>query len=112
MSITRLECQVSELVNSDTCPRPTTGPTYLIVGGLVFVPLSCPMLENKKHKTRSHALYHLINFEYIERFREPGEEEPVCSIVTICANLSNCADNILVSTICLYSCRRFGVPSV
>jgi hypothetical protein len=25
MSITRLECQVSELVNSDTCPRPTTG---------------------------------------------------------------------------------------
>jgi hypothetical protein len=25
MSITRLECQASELVNSDTCPRPTTG---------------------------------------------------------------------------------------
>jgi hypothetical protein len=24
MSITRLGCQVSELVNSDTCPRPTT----------------------------------------------------------------------------------------
>jgi hypothetical protein len=25
MSITPSECQVSELVNSDTCPRPTTG---------------------------------------------------------------------------------------
>ena len=25
MSITRLECQVSELVDSDTCPHPTTG---------------------------------------------------------------------------------------
>ena len=26
MSITSLGCEVSELVNSDTCPRPTTGP--------------------------------------------------------------------------------------
>jgi hypothetical protein len=25
------------------------------VGGLVFVPLSCPMLENKKHKVRENA---------------------------------------------------------
>ena len=25
MSITRLVCQVSKLINSDTCPRPTTG---------------------------------------------------------------------------------------
>jgi hypothetical protein len=26
MPLTILECQVSELVNSDACPRPTTGP--------------------------------------------------------------------------------------
>ena len=25
MTLTSLECQVSELVNSDACPRPTTG---------------------------------------------------------------------------------------
>ena len=27
MSITRLECQVSKMINSDTCSRPTTGAT-------------------------------------------------------------------------------------
>ena len=31
-------------------------PTYLIVGGLVFTPLTCPMLDNKKHKNRSQAI--------------------------------------------------------
>ena len=43
-------------------------PTYLIIGGLVFTPLTCPMLDNKKHKTRSQALYHLVNFTHVEEF--------------------------------------------
>jgi hypothetical protein len=36
-------------------------PTYLIIGGMVFSPLSCPIMDNKKHKNRSQALYHLVS---------------------------------------------------
>ena len=44
------------------------------------MPLSCPMLDNKKHKTHSHALYHLINFEFVESFRQDAETETIVLI--------------------------------
>ena len=36
MSLTSLECPASELVNSDTCPRPTTQHSELRLGGLTM----------------------------------------------------------------------------
>jgi len=43
-------------------------PEYIIIGGLVFSRLACPMLENKQHKSHSQALYDLINFKLVSTF--------------------------------------------
>jgi hypothetical protein len=47
MSITRLECQVSELVNSDTPPRPTTQELRIWWQSLSLVQKTVP--GNKEH---------------------------------------------------------------
>ena len=36
-------------------------PTYVIIGGLVFVPLCCPMFDYKEHKHLSQQLYNLVS---------------------------------------------------
>jgi hypothetical protein len=46
MSLTSLECQVSELVNSDTRPRPTTGPVGLRTISGLFATAQQNYVEN------------------------------------------------------------------
>ena len=43
-------------------------PTYVIIGGLVFVPLCCPMFDYKEHKHLSQQLYNLVSHSMTSTF--------------------------------------------
>lgn len=43
-------------------------PTYAILGGLVFVPLCCPMFDYKEHKHVSQQLYNLVSHSMTSTF--------------------------------------------
>ena len=43
-------------------------PHYVIIGGLVFVRLCCPMLEDKRSKGHHSAIYDLVNYQIARSF--------------------------------------------
>lgn len=51
-------------------------PHYLIIGGLVFTRLCCPMLEDKRSKGHSSAIYDLVHNQIARSFasEQPAEE--------------------------------------
>jgi HrpA-like RNA helicase len=58
MSLTRLECQVSELVDSDACPRPTTGLASL--RGHRVSRAAAVQRAGRAGRTRPGRCYHLF----------------------------------------------------
>lgn len=49
-------------------------PEYVILGGLTFVRLCCPMLEDKRAKSHSAALYDLVHHQIGKSFTPEGGE--------------------------------------
>jgi len=58
---------------------------YVIVGGLVFTRLSCPMLEDKRAKGHTAAIYDLVHFQHAKSFAPAtasGEEAEEVLLLT------------------------------
>ena len=58
---------------------------YVIIGGLVFTRLVCPMLEDKRSKGKLSAVFDLVHFNLAESFAPavpPGEEEEQVLVLT------------------------------
>jgi len=65
-------------------------PEYVILGGLTFVRLCCPMLEDKRAKSHSAALYDLVHHQIGKSFTpEGGEATEVIVLVEILASPLN-----------------------
>ncbi len=66
-------------------------PEYVIIGGLLFVSLCCPMLQDKRSKSHSAAVYDLVHHQIAKSFApaskpgaEGGEHEQEQVIVLAC----------------------------
>jgi len=65
-------------------------PTYAILGGLVFVPLCCPMFDYKEHKHVSQQLYNLVSHSMTSTFcADPALSNGPIVLINILADSLN-----------------------